>query len=126
MVGPPENSPRLDGVALEQRAREHLVARRFRKARDDFKVLCKQDRAKYLPWLIQANKGLAEEMMAKGLVAEARQVLDYLATIATADELRAVEVSYAVKSGDAPGRWWRPGRRSPLRTLRCRRLSGVG
>ena len=103
MASQPETSLRPDGAALEQRAREHLAAGRFRKARDDFKVLCKQDRAKYLSWLIQANKGLAEEMMAKGLVSEARQVLDYLATIASADELRAVEVSYAVKSGDSQG-----------------------
>ena len=103
MASQPDNSPRLDGAALAQRAREHLGAGRFRKARDDFKLLCKQDRAKYLPWLIQANKGLAEEMMAKGLVSEARQVLDYLATIASSEELRAVEVAYAVRSGDAQG-----------------------
>ena len=34
-------------AALEQRARAYLADRRFRKAREELKVLCKIDRAKY-------------------------------------------------------------------------------
>ncbi len=87
--------------AAERRAREFLVAGRFRKARDEIKLLCKIDRPKYLPLLIEANQGLAREMLAKGQVSEAQQVIAYLRTIASPADVRAVELEIAVKSNDA-------------------------
>jgi len=69
---------------LEKQARDDMAASRFRKARDAYKTLCKQDREKYLPALIDANRRLAEQLMEKGLGSEAQQVLAYLATIAPA------------------------------------------
>src|SRR5579863_915723 len=87
--------------AAERRVREFLAAGRFRKARDEIKLLCKIDRPKYLPLLIEANQGLAGEMLAKGQVSEARQVIAYLRTIASPADVRAVELEIAVKSNDA-------------------------
>jgi tetratricopeptide (TPR) repeat protein len=78
-------------VAAEQRAREFLAQNQWRKARDELKPLTKLDRARFLPLLIRANIGLSREMMAKGQVAEAQQVLSYLAGIATTEQLRAAE-----------------------------------
>ncbi len=89
----------LGADPLDQKAREHLAARRFRKARDDFKVLCKKDRATYLPLLIEANTGLAEEMLSKGLISEAQQVVAYLKTVASAELLAAIDLKLAAKSG---------------------------
>ena len=86
---------------LEALARQQLAARKFRKARDGLKLLCKKDRAKYLPLLIQANAGLVEEMLAKGHVSDAQQVVAYLKTIAPEDVIKRLEAQLAAKSGDA-------------------------
>ena len=77
---------------LERAGREFLAQGRFRKARDEFKILCKTDRPKYLPLLIEANIGLAREMSGKGMVAEAQQVLSYLKTIAGPEQLLGLEL----------------------------------
>ncbi len=86
-------------VAAEQRAREFLAQAKWRKARDELKPLVKLDRVRYLSLLIQANLGLVRELMAKGLVADAQPILAYLATIAPAEQLRAVELEMAGKTG---------------------------
>ena len=95
----PVVSPTLPTASAEQRAREFLAAGKFRKARDEFKLLCKQDRAKYLPLLIQANLGLAREMLAHGLASDAQQVLAYLKTIATPADLAGLELETAARVG---------------------------
>ncbi len=69
----------------DQKAAPVLVALKvgkWRKARDQAKLLCKKDRARYLPLLIAANAGLYRAMLAKGLNADAETVLAYLRTIA--------------------------------------------
>ncbi len=73
----PTSAVQAGVAAQEQRGREFLAARKFRKARDEFKLLCKVDRAKYLPLLIQANQGLVRDMLSKGMVSEAQQVVAY-------------------------------------------------
>lgn len=85
-------------TVAEQRAREFLAQGKWRKARDEIKPLVKLDRARHLPLLIQANVGLARELAAKGMVAEARQVLAYLATIAPAAQVRLLELELAGRS----------------------------
>ena len=62
-----------------------LVAAKWRKARDLAKELCKKDRARYLPLVIEANMGLARELRAKGLTQDAEPVLAYLKGICPAD-----------------------------------------
>jgi len=85
---------------LEKQARDDMAASRFRKARDAYKTLCKQDREKYLPALIDANRRLAEQLMEKGLGSEAQQVLAYLATIAPASTIIAQDLSLGLKHQD--------------------------
>jgi tetratricopeptide (TPR) repeat protein len=95
----------LSSEQLEKQARAHLTANRFRQARDTYKILCKQDRQKYLPGLIEANTRLAEEMMQNGMNSEAEAVLTYLKTIAPASSIAAIEVSFALKKNDWPSAW---------------------
>lgn len=98
-----QKAPAATGVSdlpQERRIQELLAQRRWRKARDEIKPLCKTDRARYLPLLITANIGLAREMLAKGLVSDARQVLAYLRTIAKPDQLKVLELELAGKAGD--------------------------
>jgi tetratricopeptide (TPR) repeat protein len=97
----PDGSPAMP--PQEQRARELLAQGRWRKARDEIKLLCKQDRAKYLPLLVQANTGLVRDMLAKGQVSEAQQTLAYLKTIAAPGEMRVIELELAGRSGDFSG-----------------------
>jgi tetratricopeptide (TPR) repeat protein len=91
----------------ERAAREFLAQGRFRKARDEFKLLCKIDRPKFLPLLVEANIGLAREMAGKGMVEEARQVLSYLKTIVSAEQLLGLELELGAGSatpGQTPDR----------------------
>ena len=68
----------LSPEQFERQARDEMAAGRFRKARDIYKILCKQDREKNLPGLIEANRRLAEQLVENGLISEAEQVLAYL------------------------------------------------
>jgi hypothetical protein len=93
---------RLDPLdPLEQQARAFLAAGKWRKARDEFKELCKVDRARFLPLLIQANLGLARDMAGKGQTSEATQVLAYLKTIAQPADWKPLELQLALKTGAA-------------------------
>jgi tetratricopeptide (TPR) repeat protein len=86
--------------SLEKQAAEEMQAGRFRKARDLYKTLCKEDRVKFLPGLIEANRSLAVQLMEKGQGPEAQQVIAYLKTIVPASELTALELEAAVIAGD--------------------------
>jgi hypothetical protein len=90
----------LTSEQLEGQARADMAAGRFRKARDAYKILCKQDREKNLPGLIEANRRLAEQLMGNGLVSEAEQVLAYLKTIAPSSSILATDVCVALKKQD--------------------------
>lgn len=94
----PIPSPVTD--AAEQRVRGLLAQEKWRRARDELKPLVKADRARFLSLLIEANTGLARKMLANGQAAEARQVLNYLATIAPEPQLRALELEIAGQSGN--------------------------
>jgi len=74
---------------------------KWRKAREEIKPLVKLDRARFLPLLIEANMGLAREMVSKGHIPEARQVLAYLATIAPREQLVGLEVDILGRSEDS-------------------------
>ena len=87
-------------VAAEQRARALLAQAKWRKARDEIKPLVKGDRARYLPLLIEANLGLARELLAKGQASDVQPILTYLATIAPPEQLRALELELAAKAGN--------------------------
>ncbi len=85
--------------AAEEHARRLLIQEKWRQARDELKPLVKVDRVRFLPLLVEANLGLARKMMADGQTDGARQVLNYLATLVPREQLRAVELELATKSG---------------------------
>lgn len=85
----PSAAPVLELMRLE----------RWRKARDAAKDLCKKDRGRYLQLLIDANVGLVREMLSKGLLKEAATVIDYLATIASAEQVAALRMEVASPVG---------------------------
>ncbi|MEI8387564.1 MAG: hypothetical protein WCG76_08185 [Verrucomicrobiota bacterium] len=66
---------------------------KWRNARDLAKDLCKKDRARYLPLLIEANAGLAHDLISRGLLSDARTVVDYLKTIAPPALAAALEAA---------------------------------
>lgn len=76
---------------MVDKVRSLLAARQWRKARDEAKLACKADRALFLPLLIEANVGLASEMIAKKQFSEAEQVISYLATIAPKEVVEALK-----------------------------------
>jgi tetratricopeptide (TPR) repeat protein len=108
--------------AQERAGREFLEQGRFRKARDEFKILCKMDRPKFLPLLVESNIGLAREMHGKGMIAEAQQVLHYLKSIATPDQLLVLELEMGAGSA-SPGHG--PGVPDVLAMLAKPSLTGV-
>lgn len=91
-------SPPADPLAGPVHA--HLAAGRWRKARDEAKLLCKRDRPRYLPLLIEANVGLARDMIGRGLLAEAEQVVAYLRTIAPPSAVEGITEELACARGD--------------------------
>ena len=88
-------------LALEKSGLEFLRNGKFRKARDAFKSLNKTQPSRALPLLIEANLGLANEMIAKGQVSEANQVLAYLKNIAPASTNLTLTPALGKISGDA-------------------------
>ncbi len=76
-----------------------IQADRWRKARDAAKELCKRDRARYLDLLIQANVGLAREMLGKGLIKEAETVATHLASFAPPETVALLRQEMATPQG---------------------------
>ncbi|GEM_PF-3041549 len=72
---------------------------KWRAARDLAKVLCKTDRSRYLPLLVEANAGLARDLISRGLLSDARTVLDHLKTFAPPDLLAGLEKEFSSPQG---------------------------
>jgi tetratricopeptide (TPR) repeat protein len=72
---------------------------KWRPARDLAKGLCKSERARYLPLLVAANAGLARDLIARGLLSDARSVLDHLKTFAPADLVAGLEKEFSSPRG---------------------------
>lgn len=86
---------------IPPKIRSLLEAGKYRKARDEIKPLWKKEPEKYLPLLIEANAGLVQDMLGKGMVGEADQVVKYLKTIAPKDpSVRTLAHRLALASGD--------------------------
>ncbi|MFA7344153.1 MAG: hypothetical protein WC003_07600 [Terrimicrobiaceae bacterium] len=64
---------------------------KWRNARDLAKDLCKKDRVRYLPLLVEANAGLAHDLASRGLLSDARTVVDHLKTIAPPERVASLE-----------------------------------
>jgi tetratricopeptide (TPR) repeat protein len=80
MIPPDLSAFEADAPAAKVLA--ELKAARWRKARDAAKELCRKDKLRYLPLLVAANAGLAQDLLSRGLVQDAEAVLEYLKTIA--------------------------------------------
>lgn len=93
-------------TSQEKAAHGYLAQGRFREAREEFKSLCKQDRPRFLPFLIEANLGLARSMIRLGQVQDAGQVLAYLKTItapgSTAVQKLEAEIAMELEVRQAP------------------------
>ena len=63
-------------------------------ARDAAKELCKKERARYLPLLIHANRRLAIDLIGKGLLNDARPVLDHLRSYAPAEVMAGLDALF--------------------------------
>lgn len=85
--------------SAEARARKYLAEGRWRKARDEIKSILKYNPALYKPLLIEANIGLARQMLMKGQVSEAKEVLGYLRSIASPEQLCALELEFSRANG---------------------------
>ena len=104
--------PTADSASLEARALRDMARERFRDARETYKLLCKHDREKYLPGLIDANQGLMEQLLERGQTAEASHVLEALKLIAPASSIAAMKIVAALKEAK-----WRDAFQSALRFL---------
>jgi hypothetical protein len=51
---------------LEQKAQSDLDRQNYRRAKEWLKELCKRNKSKYLPQLIECYNGLAKQMLEKG------------------------------------------------------------
>ncbi len=98
MSAPRPGSP-ADAALLEKQAAAFLAEGKFRKARDEAKLLRRLAPDRALPILVQANLGLAREMMAKGQVSEAEQVVAYLATLVPPAQLNSLRLELAGRRG---------------------------
>jgi hypothetical protein len=96
------HTPHTGPQDKERLAAEALSTGQFRKARDLYKELCKADRPRFLGGLIEANRGLAIQMIQKGQCSEATQVLAYIKTIAPAGVLAGLELELALKNQHWP------------------------
>lgn len=74
---------------------------RWRKARDAAKELCRKEKARYLPLLVAANAGLAEDLLSRGLIQDAAAVLEYLKTIAPPEVVAALQLKQAAGEAEA-------------------------
>ena len=91
---PPDLSA-FENDAAAARVLAELKAARWRKARDAAKELCRKDKLRYLPLLVAANAGLAQDLLSRGLVQDAAAVLEYLKTIAPPELLADLQARQA-------------------------------
>lgn len=101
MSARPDISQFLDD-ADAKKVLQALAAGKWRKARDFAKELCKKDRPRYQALLIEANVGLARDLIARGLLSDAEPVLLHLKTIAPPELVAALEKDLAAPSGPMP------------------------
>ena len=97
-----ENPNRLDMGVLEEKARSDMAQENFRRAKESLKELCKRDKEKFLPLLIECYNGLARQMIEKGQTSEAKTVLDQIRQLTGGEggiDPRA-DVFMALASGD--------------------------
>ncbi len=98
----PHQKPSSYKDTPEKQARELLAKGKFRQAKDAFKDLCKTDKVKYLPELIQSYQGLANQMIQNGQSADAAQIIENIKALSSGGGSGAVslEIAIAMKKKD--------------------------
>ena len=79
-----------------------LTKGKWRQARDSAKELCKKDRARYLPLLVEANIRLVHDLASRGLLSDARPVIDYLRTLCPPETINALLQEIAKSPAEKP------------------------
>ena len=99
----PHQKPLFDQETLAAQARELLAKGKFRQAKDAFKDLCKIDKAKYLPELLQSYHGLANQMIQNGQPADAAKIIENIKALSSekggSGEV-SLEIAVAMKKKD--------------------------
>ncbi len=91
---------RLSTEQLEMQSREDLTKKRFKRARYGFSELCKLDRDKYFPELMESNHGIARDLIKKEQLKEAEVVIANIKSL-TGDESEGVlDILAAIKRRD--------------------------
>ena len=88
---------------IEQQARDDLAKGRFRQAKDGFKELCKLDKEKYLPELLECYNGLANQMIQNGQLSDAAQIIDNIKALTGDKNEGALDMLIAMKKKDYDG-----------------------
>lgn len=85
---------------IEQQAKDDLAKGKFRQAKDGFKELCKIDKEKYLPELLQCYYGLANQMIQNGQLSDAVQVIDNIKALTGDKNEGSLDILIAIKKKD--------------------------
>ncbi|MGR3218630.1 MAG: tetratricopeptide repeat protein [Candidatus Anammoxibacter sp.] len=85
---------------MEQMAGDDLRNGRYRKAKDGFKELCKHNREKYLPELIESYKALSKQMLGNGQTTEAQIVINHIKSLDPNFNSSTLETQIMIKKGD--------------------------
>ncbi|MFV1975371.1 MAG: tetratricopeptide repeat protein [Candidatus Scalindua sp.] len=91
---------RLSTEQLEKQAQEDLAEKKFKQARYGFQELYRLDQEKYLSELLESNYGLARNLIKKGQLTDADNVIANIKTL-TGDKSEGVlDVLVAIKKRD--------------------------
>jgi hypothetical protein len=85
---------------LEQKAQSDLDRQNYRRAKEWLKELCKRNKSKYLPQLIECYNGLAKQMLEKGQTADAKTIFDQIRFLAGDKVDPNAEAQLAIRSED--------------------------
>lgn len=85
---------------IERQARDDLAKGKFRQAKDGFKELCKLDKGKYLPFLLECYHGMANQMIQNGQLSDAAQIIDNIKALTGDKSEGSLDILIAMKKKD--------------------------
>lgn len=85
---------------IEKEARDTLAKGKFRQAKDGFKELCKLDKEKYLPNLLECYYGMANQMIQNGQLSDAAQIINNIKALTGDNNEGSLDILIAIKRKD--------------------------
>ncbi len=85
---------------LEKEARDNLAQGKFRQAKDNFKELCKREKEKYLPELLECYHGMANQMIQNGQLSDAVQIIENIRELTGDRSEGALDILISIKKKD--------------------------